>query len=315
MDTELLEKFKKDLIGQDQENIKDGWFKENQADFLEAVADENLNPSKIRFYTDLYSNLIARRAMANYLQGNSESTIGFLDSFKMMKYILLLNEYALYTLAQGAISFSDYLEEFSTNNVSSYITHAWRLCGQYYFEEDDDWNLLIPLFEIGSYRGDIEDVINYSVFAIQLPLLKLLFQPESFEISLNELSKHKPLEFLSDGWQDDEIFKEGLNKACDWHLEQALRSEQGVEGAYGEPFFTLLPIWIFALDKRRSKEIGHSSLPDNPLIQLGKDFLSLPPKGESDPVIPKIAAICENFYDELGDQVDLPTFWKEFIKT
>jgi len=296
--------------------IEDGQEKNEISVFFERLTNSISEDELENKYSDIgyYSFRSILHSLGGRLVGRPENLMGTVLSWNMTKYEILLREHSLYLRALETQNWQEFEDETSIDNGKDYIKQIWSLYGLYYLNIKLDWPVNpIRLLEIATIRGDIAfNLENNDEFPWLLPLVKFFYLDEDREVQLEQLSKHKIFNFIQPAWHDDDLFRAGLDELCIWHINKCADAYR-YGSSYPTLHHSLFPVWIFALDKCRERELGRSALPDNPLMEYGKKVQLASYEQQDDPILEKL----DNFFNSkfAENDIDFYEFWKKFKST
>jgi hypothetical protein len=229
----------------------------------------------------------------------------------MTEYRILLREIDLYNVALSYNSWQEFDDDISYDGGGQFVRDVWALCAHYYFNININWPIdPIILLETAMMRGDIDFQLgNNDEYQMLLPLVKFLYADKSREDLLVELSKQERFKFIKSSWHSDDLFRAGLEELCLWHIEKSNHAYR-VGSYYPVEHYALFPVWIYALDKCRERELGRSALPDNPLMEYGKKIQEASIEQSDNDVLKQLEAFYKSKI--AGKEIDFYKFWEEF---
>jgi hypothetical protein len=296
--------------------IENGDDKKEISVFFERLTNSIKNEELDKKYSNIqhYSFRAILHSLGNLLIGRPKNLSDTVLGWKMTKYEILFREHRLYSRALDAGSWQEFEDETSFSNGTGFIEQVWSLCGLYYFAVDLDWPVnLIQYLDTAIVRGDIDfNLENNDEFPWLLTLVKFLYSDESRETQLEQLSGYERFNFVQTAWHDDGLFKAGLEGLCEWHIDKCTEAYR-YGSFYPVEHYALFPVWIYALDKCRERELGRSALPDNPLMEYGEKVRSATYEHQGAPILEQL----DDFYNRkyADNEVDFYEFWQEFKKT
>lgn len=273
----------------------------NDIDHEELIDD--LKIYLYRFRTLLHS-------LGNILIGENKNLADVIFAWKLVKHQMLFREYQLYSYAIDSGNWEDFAEDIAYENAG-FVEQIWALCGLYYFNEKLDWSICpIQLLKTAILRGDIDFNLKHNdEFPWLLSLVEFLYSDKTRAILIDQLTEFERFNFIKSAWHDDELFKQGIERLCLYHIDKSSQA-YNTGNFYPVQHYALFPVWIYALDKCRERELGRSALPDTPLMAYGERVHS----ALYEQVYAPILAQLDDFYNsKYGSQnIDFYAFWKQF---